>query len=168
MSGRSSRTLACRGHGGRWEDGMMPGKPQSSLGHKLIPENENPVKMDPSERLAWRQLVETIVDCYAIGIGRWQHFKSSDWHATTDRVRIFESAWQNILDWVNSERFTFYLYHFGYQSIARARIMLCDLLNGERREEVEALLEESDKAARPTGNAGCEALIAYNKRISNG
>ena len=147
---------------GAYEDGAMPSSALPPHGSRLIP-LEPPGKLDPQEQLAFRQLVDTIIDCYMIGRGRWRHFKPSKWHGDADAERIYESACTHTIDWINSDRFAFYLKYFGYGTLARARTMLCEILNGAHREEVERLMESP---RNPTGKGGFTAQGDYDDDAS--
>lgn len=122
-------------------------------GFQIVPW-EPPKKLTPFELTAWRQLFDSILDCYMIGKGRWQHFKCSDWHASTDALRIFDTACIRVVDWVNSDRFAFYMKHFKFMgSVHQARVMLCEALNGRLPNKIESLMEEF-LGPNPTGKGG--------------
>lgn len=122
-------------------------------GSQIVPW-EPAKKLSPFERAGWRQLLDSILDCYMIGKGRWQHFKCSDWHASADSLRIFDTACIRVVDWLNSDRFAFYIKHFKFMGgVQQARVMLCEALNGRLPKQIELLIEEM-LGPNPTGKGG--------------
>lgn len=136
---------------GDYEDGRMPAGRHPAIPHgsQIIP-FETQCPLDPLERMAYQLLFDTILDCYMVGTGKWQHFRREGWHDKNEAERIWHTASARVIDWVNSDRFAFYVQHFGWDRM-RARTMLCEVLNGRHDEKIKELL---DKPHNPTGKGG--------------
>lgn len=113
--------------------------PSNQRVHGTQLETPGSKRLDPMERLAYRVLFDTIVDCHMISRGRWQHFKHADWSPRTSE-HIWKMAVATTLAWINSDEFAFYLMHFGWDRL-RARAMLCEVLNGKHKDLVQRLMD---------------------------
>lgn len=105
---------------------------------------------DPIERLVLTNLFNTVIDCYMISQGRWQFFRQEGWHGKKESERTWSTACNHVLEWINSDRFAFQLKYFGW-NCNQARGMLCEVLNGQHRDQIESLIE---KPHNPSGKGG--------------
>lgn len=132
---------------GEYEDGCQPHPSVKQVhGTQLIPE-ESVVHLDPWQRMMFHQVQSTIIDCYMIGSGRWQYFRCMEWHHRKESERYYATACNKILDWINSDRFALYVSLTG-RDPAKARQMLCEVLNGKHRKKIESLLNPPNPAGK--------------------
>lgn len=103
------------------EDWSVPGSHRtvvggvySPTGSRILSIQSGPDLFSSEELFIWEMVYQTIVDCYKIAIGHWQHFLPMRWHRRTEPENTIETAREYTRGWVNSGAFTDYVKLLGW------------------------------------------------------